>query len=447
VKYGILAVIVLLLAVRVVRVVRRRRARTDGPAPSNRRSLGSLERVGSDIGLVALREIRERVKSRVYRVGTLIILLAVIAAVVIPTLNKGKTATERVGAVGTLSVPQRDVVVSAAESLGVKAVVATEPSLARAKADLRSGHLALVVVDGSRLVVDQAITPTDTSTTALFARAVSGSLGLANGLSEAGLTGEQILKVAHAPPLAVSSLQPPKRNSTERTTTLYGVILIYILLTQYGTWLLMGVVEEKSSRVIEVLLSTLRPVQLLAGKVVGIGATAFIQSALIVAAVLISGAASGSDLLHGSTPLTVVVILAWLVLAYGFYCWIWAAAGSLVERQSQVQSLAFPLQLPVIFGYIVSLIALASGNASTLVKVLAYLPPTAPFAMPTLVTLGQATWWEDLLSAGITIVAIAGVVRLSSYVYYQAILQTGGRVRLAQIFTRTKSTPLAPVSD
>jgi ABC-2 type transport system permease protein len=224
------------------------------------------------------------------------------------------------------------------------------------------------------------------------------------------------------------------------------VILIYILLTQYATWLLMGVVEEKSSRVIEVLLATLRPLQLLAGKVVGIGATAFLQSALILAAALIAAAASGSDLLHGSTPLDVVVILAWLVLAYGFYCWIWAAGGSLVERQSQVQSLAFPLQLPVIFGYIVSLVALSSGSASILVKVLAYLPPTAPFAMPTLVALGQASWWQELIAVGITILGTAGVIRLSSYVYYRAILQTGGRVRLAQIFSRRSAT-LTPATD
>jgi len=371
----------------------------------------------------------------------------VVAAVVVPTLTRSKAATERVGAVGVLSLAQREVVVGTAESLGVKATVVAEPSLARAKAELRSGHLGLVVVDGRQLIVNQAISSTDTSSGALVARSIAGALGLANGLSAAGLNGEQVRKIAHAAPVPLTSLQPPKRSSTQRTTTLYGVILIYILLTQYGTWLLMGVVEEKSSRVIEVLLATLRPVQLLAGKVLGIGAAAFLQSALIVAVVLISGAASGSTLLHGSTPLSVVVILVWLVVAYGFYCWIWAAAGSLVERQSQVQSLAFPLQLPVIVGYIVSLIALGSGSASTLVKVLAYLPPTAPFAMPTLVALGAATWWQDVLSVVITLVAIIGVIRVSAFVYYRAILLTGGRVRLGQVFARQAPAPLAPATD
>ena len=69
------------------------------------------------------------------------------------------------------------------------------------------------------------------------------------------------------------------------------------------------------------------------------------------------------------------------------YCWVYAAAGSLVERQDQVQSLAFPLSLPIVFGYIMAITTVASGNASLLFKVLSYLPPTAPFAMPVMVCL------------------------------------------------------------
>ena len=206
-----------------------------------------------------------------------------------------------------------------------------------------------------------------------------------------------------------------------------------MLLTQYGTWLLMGVVEEKSSRVIEVLLSTLRPRQLLAGKVIGIGAVAMLQAALIVAVALGLAAAEGSTLVHGTAPLEVASSLLWVVLGYAFYCWVYAAGGSLADRQEQVQSLAFPLQLPILFGYIVSFTALGSGGASSLVKVLAYLPPTAPFAMPVLVGLGSATWWEFLISVALTLAAIVGVARLASTVYFRAILRTGGRVHLREL--------------
>jgi ABC-2 type transport system permease protein len=233
----------------------------------------------------------------------------------------------------------------------------------------------------------------------------------------------------------VQSLQPPSRNQTGRTTAIYGLVLTYVLLTTYGTWLLMGVIEEKSSRVIEVLLSTLRPSQLLAGKVIGIGLLALLQAALIVGVALGLGAAVGSDLIHGTAALGVVSALVWVVLGYAFYCWVYAAGGSLADRQEQVQSLAFPLQLPILFGYIVSFTALGSGQPSSLVKVLAYLPPTAPFAMPVLVGLGSATWWQFMVSVVIMLAAIAGVARLASAVYRRAILRTGGRVRLRQLIS------------
>ena len=216
---------------------------------------------------------------------------------------------------------------------------------------------------------------------------------------------------------------------------MYGLILTYVLLTQYGTWLLMGVVEEKSSRVIEVLMSTLRAGQLLAGKVIGIGAVAMLQAALIVGVALGLGAAEGSSLIHGTAPLEVASSLLWVVLGYSFYCWVYAAGGSLADRQDQIQTLAFPLQLPILFGYIVSLTSLGAGQPSELIKVLAYVPFTAPFAMPVLVGLGDVMWWEFALSVGLMLASIVVVARLASAVYRRAILaRTGGRVHLRQLF-------------
>ncbi len=443
-KYAIGPLVAVILATRVVMVVRRRKRRdSDSSArgadrPARRpAAIGSLEMLGDGVGLVALREIRERVRGRVFRVGTLIILLAVAAAVVIPTIGSKKHQNEKVGIVGGLDSSLRILVVAAGKTAGATVQLVSEPSLARAEGDLRAGNIGLAIVGGQRLVVNQPLSSSDTSTDALMARSVSASLGLANGLTSAGLSPDKAVQVAHSPPLPVESLQPAEHNSTAKTTSVYGLILTYVLLTQYGTWLLMGVIEEKSSRVIEVLLSTMRPSKLLAGKVIGIGTVAFLQSALIVAVALGLGAAVGSTLLHGSSPLDVLDILLWLVLGYAFYCWVYAAGGSLADRQSQVQSLAFPLQLPVLFGYIVSLTSLGSSQASTLMKVLAYLPPTAPFAMPTLVALGQATWWEAGISFLIMIAGIVLVSRVASFVYYRAILRTGGRVRLRQVFSGT----------
>jgi ABC-2 type transport system permease protein len=445
----------------VLRVVQRRRARArttagDGDATSGtrratwaqssplgkgvRRLSALVDTVGGDIGLVARREVRERVKGRTFLVGTIVILLAVAAAVTIPVLNRGKHSTQRVGIVGTLSAPLRATIVASGPEVGTKVQLVDEPSRLRATRALKAGRLALVLVDERLVIVNEALSTSDTSTTALLARVISETVSLQAGLEKAGATPARAEQLAHPLPLPVQSLQAPRHNDTARTTSVYGLILTYVLLTQYGTWLLMGVVEEKSSRVIEVLLSTLRPGQLLAGKVIGIGTVAMFQAALIVGTALGLGAAIGSDLVHGTAPLEVAGSLVWVVLGYAFYCWVWAAAGSLADRQEQVQSLAFPLQLPILFGYIVSFTALGSGQASTLVKVLAYLPPTAPFAMPVLVGLGEATWWGFVLAVAFSMAATVGVARLASAVYYRAILHTGGRVHLREVLA---SEPLA----
>ena len=215
-----------------------------------------------------------------------------------------------------------------------------------------------------------------------------------------------------------------------------GLILVFLMLTQYNTWILIGVMEEKSSRVVEVLLAAVRPIQLLAGKVLGIGLVAFAQAGLIVAFALVLATAVGSDLLHGTAPVVLVSTLVWLVLGYGFYCWVYAAAGSMAERQDQVQSLALPLSLPIVAGYILALTTAETGNPSAFFEVLAYFPPTAPFAMPVLVGLGKATWWEFAISAGISIVSTVFVARFAAGIYRRAILRTGRRVQLREVFAR-----------
>jgi ABC-2 type transport system permease protein len=439
VKYVLSGLVVAILALRLWRHRRMRAALAGAPGVSRphgtRRVDALMNRLGGDVGLVARREVRERARSRIFRVGTAIILLAVAAAVTIPVLRRGTSNVERVGVVGTLSMPLRATVMDSGPAVGTKVTLVDEASVESARHALGAGRVQIVLVGTERVVVDQPLRPDDTSTTGLLARTIAAAVSVQAGLEEAGIAPARAARLAHPPPLPVQSLHAPRRNQTARSTAVYGLILTYVLLTQFGTWLLMGVVEEKSSRVIEVLLSTLRPGQLLAGKVIGIGAVALSQAALIVGVALGLGAAVGSDLVHGTAALEVVSSLLWVVLGYAFYCCVYAAGGSLGDRQEQVQALAFPLQLPILLGYIVSLTALNSSEPSTLVRVLAFLPPTAPFAMPVLVGLGAVTWWQFVASVVIMIVATVGVARLAAEVYTRAILRTGGRVRLRQVLT------------
>jgi ABC-2 type transport system permease protein len=385
-----------------------------------------------DAGLVAAREVRERVRGRLFRAGTALLLAAVAAAIVIPVLTKEKAGTQQAGVVGSLSVPLRAAVVAAGRSAGTTVRFVPQAGLAQARDGLRSGRLALVIVDARQVVVNQAATPTGTSATAQLARAVARTLGVDEAVQSAGLTAGQARRLAGAKAVPVTSLQSATAEGA-RTTSIIGLVLVFLMLTQYNTWTLIGVMEEKSSRVAEVLLAAIRPAQLLGGKVLGIGLVAFAQAALVIGFAAVLAESVGSDVLHGAAPLVLASTLAWLVLGCAFYCWVYAAAGSLAERRDQVQSLILPLSLPIIAGYFIAQTALAAGTASTLVKVLAYLPPTAPFTMPVLVGLGAVAWWQFALSVLLTAVSTVAVARLATGIYRRAMLRTGSRVPLREV--------------
>jgi ABC-2 type transport system permease protein len=447
----ILAVAAVFIAARVTFHLRRRRAKLVSSAQPEtelavsaprakppRRSL--LVSVFGVVGLVAQREVRERIRGRVFQVGTGIILLVVIAAIVIPVLTRSKSEPERVGVVGTLSAPLRTAVMATADAIGTTMAFVSEPDSLAADADLRSGHVDVVIVDAEQVVVAKAISPGDTSTTAQLAGAAAQTLGTAAAFQAAGLSSAQADAISHAKPVPLVGLQAASVSHDKHSpASVVTLVLVFVMLSQYSTWILTGVVEEKTSRVVEVLLAAVRPAQLLGGKVLGIGLVAAAQATILVGVALGLSAAVGSDLLHGTGPVTVLAALLWLVLGYAFYCWVYAAAGSTVERQEQVQSLAFPLTIPVLVGYISSLTVATTGTPNTFVDVLAYLPPTAPFAMPTLVGIGAATWWEFAISVVLSIASTVAVARLATSIYRRAILRTGRRVRIRELLPAKRS--------
>ena len=427
-----------LVVVAALRVGRRRRHRRTGVHAA--RTVSSP--FSSDVGLIMAREVRERFRGRILKVTTLFILIVVAAAIVIPVLHNGKAKPQGVGIVGTLSSSLRATVTSSAKSADVAIHFVPESSIKKAKSDLHSGRINAAIVDGRELLVKSPLSSADSSSGAQLVRSVAENLGIAEAFQAAQLSPAQSETLKEAKALPISGVEGGEGKSAgaspNEATSLIGIILIFVMLSQYNTWILIGVMEEKSSRVIEVLLSAVRPIQLLTGKVLGIGLVALAQASLVVAFALILSKSVGSSLLHGSAPLVVASTLVWLVLGYAFYCWVYAAAGSMVERQDQVQSLVLPLSLPMIFGYIMALTGASAGSPSALLKVLAYLPPTAPFAMPVLVGFGAVTWWEFLGSAIISVMCTIGIARVAATVYRRAILRTGARVRLREVIVRTK---------
>ncbi|HLN17919.1 MAG TPA: ABC transporter permease [Acidimicrobiales bacterium] len=383
--------------------------------------------------LVAAREITSRTRSNTFRVGTLLSLLIVAALVVIPSLRAHHEHTYHVGLVGSSSPELRQAVGATGAALGAKVEVHQEPDLASAEEALRNGQLDLVVEDGQRLLVETGIGPNTSTSFTSFVSAVSGAVALHNGLVHAGIAPGQALSLAHPPPLPVASLKPAPRHPVPLGTALIVTVLLFALLQQYGAWVLVGVVEEKVVRVVEVLLAAVRPNELLTGKVVGIGAVALIQAGLTVGVALVLASIVGSSILHGAGPAFIAVSAVWFLLGYAFYCWMFAAAGSMVSRQEDAQNVAFPLLLPLLAGYLLVFTAFVAGHASPAVVVLGYVPFTAPLLMPTLIALGQANWWEVVLSMLITLGATFLVARLAAGIYARGVLHTGRQLKWREV--------------
>jgi ABC-2 type transport system permease protein len=206
------------------------------------------------------------------------------------------------------------------------------------------------------------------------------------------------------PPLPVQ--QPGDSGASDRQgIALAAVVILYGQLLGYGFWVATGVVEEKSTRVVEILLSTIRPRQLLAGKVIGIGLLGIAQLLLIGAFGVVIGQLSGRIDVTGDLVEAVGVVLAWFVLGFGLYSCAFAVAG--VPRQEEIQSVTAPLTIVILASFFLSFGAL-DDPGSSLARALSFVPPAAPMVMPVRMIAGDAAPWEVPASVAVTLlVAVA----------------------------------------
>jgi ABC-2 type transport system permease protein len=403
-----------------------------GPETSGRGSGARPSRPLQLTWLVARREIRLRAKTRVFVVTTAILLIAVALAVALPAILSAKNSQpDRIGVVGGTAAIS-SIVTEAGRLSGGQAVAVPQPSLAAAEAALRSGDLSAVLVPDSEIIVKQVPLAGVTGSVASLAQ-LAGLSKLIQTVPGAASA------VAHGVTLPVRGLEAPKTSLSARLTGLFTVIIVWILISVYGSQIALGIGEEKSSRVVEVLLSAVRPVQLLIGKVLGIGVLALSQAAGMLVVFIIAGFASGSSLVHGATLGVVIAGGVFIVLGYAFYCTAFAAAGSLVSRQSDVNSTILPVQLPLIIAYALSYTVVYANGASTFYHVLGFLPPTAPIAMPVLYAAGDVPVWQVAVAAVLTAVGTVWMARIAVRIYSNSILKTGPRISFRQAIKESRN--------
>jgi ABC-2 type transport system permease protein len=229
------------------------------------------------------------------------------------------------------------------------------------------------------------------------------------------------------------------------------IVLIFITLTIYGMWVATSVASEKSSRVMELLISTATPRQLLVGKVVGVGAAGLTQYLAIVlpaagalllqdriAAFFLGAGTDASVPLAGPNPAILLAFGVLFLLGFLLYAFIYAAAGSLVSRPEDIQQLALPLSFLSMAGYFSAVFGLASIG-SPVVAVLSYVPFFSPFVMLARLSLGHVQPWELALSLGLLVAAIGVAMLVATRIYAAGVLLYGQRPGL-RAFVRAAIT-------
>ena len=382
--------------------------------------------------LVAARELRQGTRARSFRIVTMLLVLTAAAAVVIPAALHHHRTTERVGIVGGTEPAASDVVRTAARIAGVDVQVVHLADLGAAESQLREGTLAAVLVVGREVLVKQAPAPGTTVDEGLSDLALVGGLARLSAVMPAGALRQGVS-------LPIRGLKPPLTDLSVRLTGLAMAVAIYIIIVIYGSRITVGVSEEKSSRVVEVLLAAVRPSQLLCGKVLGLGILAFAQALAIVVTFVALGALVGSSLVHTASLAVVAVGALWIVVGYAFYCTAYAAAGSLVSKPSDAYNASLPVQLPLIISYILTFTVLYGSSIYGFYWFLAFFPPTAPVSMTVLVAVGAARPWEVALSVLLCLTATVGMAWVAGSIYGRGILHSGAKLKWRQMLRKSAS--------
>jgi ABC-2 type transport system permease protein len=362
------------------------------------------------IALVARREIRERLRSRAFLASTLILLLLV-GGMTALTGAVSKKTTYRVAVTAPAPQGLDAALQRAAAPLDAKVQLRALSSLAAGRQTLTAKHVdALLLLADSRLV---------------FRAKVDAKLA---AIADAAVRALR-RHLPPAPELTPVTLKRPEAKPTDAAVlvAIAAAVLLLMSLAVYGQWVISGVVEEKNNRVVELLLATVRPRDLLAGKVIGIGLLGLAQLALVAglaAALLAAGAFHAPKSLGGSLAL----VVPWFALGFALYAVAYAAAGALASRQQNADTAGQPVTYTLVAAYLAGYVALAANSSGLAANVLTVFPLTAPLVLPARSALVGVPLWEHALAFALVLASIYALVRFAGRVYAHGLLHAGPRL-------------------
>jgi ABC-2 type transport system permease protein len=378
--------------------------------------------------LVARREILVRLRSRVFTGGTVAMVALVVIGIVVASLLAGRTTTLDVGFSGGSAALEQDFSAAAA-ALGQPVTVSTVTDEATGRTRVSAGTLDVLVTGPptSPTIVVKQTAPAVVQ--AALERAVTSARFTALGLPPGVLA--TVTSGLQSP---VDALQPANPEATQdRVVGLAVGILLFIVLGVYGSQVAQGVVEEKATRIMEILLATVQPSRLLAGKVIGIGLVGLLQISIVAAATLVAVALTNVVTTPALEAGAVLGYLVWFVLGFLLYAAGYASLAALVSRPEEVQGAVAPMALFPMASYLLAYLALANP-ASPIVAVASLLPPFAPILMAVRMSGGDVPAWQVGLALALTVAAIAGLTWLAGRIYANSAMRIGARVRFMDAF-------------
>ncbi|KIH97975.1 hypothetical protein LP52_15725 [Streptomonospora alba] len=414
-------------------------ARESASAPAGDGSgAGAALSAGQAVWLVARREILARVRNKAFIFGTLGLVVAIALMGAIPVVMNLLFADD--GAARVTAAPQNQEILERAEadagrSPGTRIETVSWPGRGQAEKAVHDGDMdaALVSEDGETVMLVADTRASDLS------RLLDESYSEHRVLEALEGSGADTQAVDEAMDASLSV--QPVDGGDGGDAVFFGrmvigfvaTFLLYMSILVFGVYVAQGVVEEKASRVVELLLATVRPWQLLFGKIVGIGALGLIQVGLVLAAGV--GAAVATDFfteLPVSFTLLAISLVAWFVLGYLFFASLLAASASLVSRQEDVQSAIQPVIILIAIPLVVTFTTFTVN--SVIIDVLAMLPPFSPFMMPMRLAMGETAHWQNLVALALLAAALIGAVWLAGRIYTGAVLGTGTKVKASEAF-------------
>ncbi len=372
------------------------------------------------IWLIALRELRTRGTSRSYLLITAALFVAAIGMVVLLTRLSGgddDPVEFTIGLEGE-GLPLAEILGSPPE--GFDPTVVTDGVSTEA---LETEEID-VVFDGSSLVWKG--TPDRRLDT--FLRSAISQAQVFGEAKDLGLSEQQLGQLLSAPEIEEIRLDGSDDNGDiDLAAAFIAAIATFLLLQMWGAFMMMGVIEEKASKIVEILLSHVSANQLLMGKVLGFGILAVTQM-LIVAAGLLMALLLAVDIeVPGRVWALIPLFVVTFLFSFAFYSSAFAAVGSTVSRQEDATQAQLPAMLPLVVGYMIATIGIESPD-SLIVTIASFVPFTSPIVLPVRTTLVDVPIWQIVLALAILAGSTFLMLRFAARIYRNSLLRTGGRV-------------------